>query len=90
MTAEWALVAVAGYAAGAIITLAWLFRSARPAPPTWDEHVDTAMRAARGRHPSTLRCLVCNVDVPTDMATHSALWHSPRPLGVEDRADWTP
>lgn len=54
----------------------------------WNAHVDDAMRVSRGRHPTTIRCLVCPTNpIVDDPETHTRLVHSYRARGPED-SDW--
>ena len=49
-----------------------------------------AYQRPAGEPSSPWRCLVCpGAPVVDDPLTHSRLRHRPRPLAVEDRADWS-
>lgn len=71
---------------GSVALLIIALRDWPPLPRSFNAHADDAVRLVR--HPSGLRCLVCDTRVATDIATHTRLFHMTRETGVEDRADW--
>lgn len=74
---------IALWCVGSVAVLVIALRDWPPLPRrSFDAHADDAIRLVR--HPSGLRCLVCDTRVATDIATHTRLFHSHRATGVED------